>query len=221
MRAGAPIGCNSFAPGTRVLMADGLVLPIDEVEVGDLVAAEDPSTGAQSAQPVLDVIVGSGEKHLIVVTTREQSDTANRPSSATWTATGDHPVYVVGEGWQDAKDLAVGDLLLGVVEERRLVTRVFDRGAQFGRTVYNLMVGNVHTFFVGANDLVHNSNKCGVGGVYSMRDKQGNVVRTGMTNDLNRRGGEHYRKYGAQYDFRVEAVSSDRSTRRGLEQLLH
>ncbi|GLU47106.1 hypothetical protein Nans01_14570 [Nocardiopsis ansamitocini] len=51
-------GCtgNSFVAGTPVLMADGTFKPIEQVEVGDEVAATDPGTGEQKAKPVLATI---------------------------------------------------------------------------------------------------------------------------------------------------------------------
>lgn len=61
-----------------------------------------------------------------------------------------------------------------------------------------------------------------VGGVYSLRDEAGNVVRTGRTKDLARRRGEHARDPElGQYRFRPEYRTDDYTTQRGLEQLLH
>ena len=44
--------CHSFAAGTGVLMADGSVKAIEDVEVGDLVTATDPRTNTTEPQPV-------------------------------------------------------------------------------------------------------------------------------------------------------------------------
>lgn len=54
--------CNSFAPGTSVLMANGKTREIQEVKNGDKVLATDPSTGATRAWPVVGTIVGQGSK---------------------------------------------------------------------------------------------------------------------------------------------------------------
>ncbi|MEV8517869.1 LamG-like jellyroll fold domain-containing protein [Dactylosporangium sp. NPDC051484] len=53
-RAGknSPCGKHSFDPQTRVLMADGSTKKIEDVEVGDQVAATDPETGATQPKPV-------------------------------------------------------------------------------------------------------------------------------------------------------------------------
>ncbi|WP_155858948.1 DNRLRE domain-containing protein [Candidatus Blastococcus massiliensis] len=192
----APTTCrlpapNSFTPETGVLMADGSTIAISDVEVGDLVAARDPLTGEVSAQPVLNVIVGNGAKHLIdVVTAPAPSDVLRDGQVADdellvdgWTATSNHPIWVEGHGWTDAEDLAVGDLLQGVTGELRIVKAVDSRGWLPNQTVYNLGVANVHTFVVGqAGDgtLVHN---CSPGAPFTRAGKRGvredNIQRHG------------------------------------------
>jgi hypothetical protein len=157
-------GCNSFTPDTGVLMADGTTQPISDVEVGDVVAAKDPVAGELTAQPVLDVIVGFGDKHLIGVTT-SRAPPAGEGSFSTgndiWVATANHPIWVEGSDWTDADELEVGDVTVGVNGERRAITGVIDYGWLAEHTVYNLSVANVHTFMVGsigAATLVHNSS---------------------------------------------------------------
>jgi len=60
------------------------------------------------------------------------------------------------------------------------------------------------------------------GGVYSLRNEAGEVVRTGRTNDLVRRAGEHGRDPKLdQYRFQIEYRTDDYAAQRGLEQLLH
>ncbi|RBY91769.1 hypothetical protein DQ244_10810 [Blastococcus sp. TBT05-19] len=158
---------NSFTPETPVLMADGTTVPISDIEVGNLVVARDPLTGETTAQPVLDVIVGQGDKHLIEVVTapapageREEGQVADvDPRADTWTATANHPIWVEEQGWTEADDLAVGDLLQGATGELRIVQDVEDHGWMHDQTVYNLSVASVHTYVVGAvggRTLVHN-----------------------------------------------------------------
>jgi RHS repeat-associated protein len=61
-----------------------------------------------------------------------------------------------------------------------------------------------------------------LGGVYSLRNEVGTVFRTGRTNSLARRAGEHARDPElGQYRFQVEYRTDDYATQRGLEQLLH
>jgi lipoprotein-anchoring transpeptidase ErfK/SrfK len=44
--------CNSFVPGTEVLMADGTTKPIEDVKTGDKVLATDPKTGRTKVETV-------------------------------------------------------------------------------------------------------------------------------------------------------------------------
>jgi hypothetical protein len=61
-----------------------------------------------------------------------------------------------------------------------------------------------------------------LGGVYSLRDEAGSIVRTGRTKDLRRRRGEHGRDpLLSEYRFQVEYRTDDYATQRGLEQLMH
>ncbi|TKJ19010.1 DNRLRE domain-containing protein [Blastococcus sp. CCUG 61487] len=157
--------CNSFTPETAVLMTDGTTRPISDVQVGDLVAARHPLTGELTAQPVLNVIVGRGDKHLIEVTTARAPSSDGRtedlPGSDTWIATANHPIWVEGPGWTDAQDLRVGDATIGATGVPLVITNVVDYGWVAGRTVYNLAVANVHTYLVGSHQvgtLVHNSS---------------------------------------------------------------
>ncbi|MDK3257512.1 DNRLRE domain-containing protein [Blastococcus capsensis] len=185
-------GCNSFTPETPVLMADGTTQPISEIEVGDYVTARDPLTGETSAQPVLDVIVGFGDKHLIGVTTSRgppaAGETASLPAEDdTWIATANHPIWIEGSGWTDAKDLQPGHSTVGANGERRVITGVVDYGWVTGQTVHNLAVVNVHTFVVGSAELgtlVHNNSVCSMvarhiprrtSGVYTIYLKDGST----------------------------------------------
>ena len=60
------------------------------------------------------------------------------------------------------------------------------------------------------------------GGVYSLRNAAGEVVRTGRTNNLARRAAEHARDEDlGRYRFQVEHRTNDYATQRGLEQRLH
>ncbi|MEU5696327.1 polymorphic toxin-type HINT domain-containing protein [Actinosynnema sp. NPDC020468] len=160
--AGGAQGCapNSFTPETPVLMADGTHRPIGQVRVGDRVRATDPVTGVTRDAAVLDVIVGSGSKHLVSV------DFGGR---SVLTATDNHPFWT-GDRWVEAGDLAAGDHLVTATGGTETVVGTRDHSAF--RTVFNLTVEGVHTFFVGEDDvLVHNSGDgstagpfCGVHG---------------------------------------------------------
>ena len=145
---------NSFSPDTPVVMADGSHEPISAIIVGDYVVAVDPSTGARTSQPVLDVIVGQGTKHLV--------DIKINDAETVLTATAAHPTWVVGRGWTEARNLTAGDQLLADDGTVASIRSVRDLGEVAGQTVYNLNVGNIHTFVVVAGEhsiVVHNTSE--------------------------------------------------------------
>jgi RHS repeat-associated protein len=186
---------NSFTPETGVLMADGITVAISDVEVGDLVAARDPDTGELTAQPVLNVIEGHGDRHLIEVVTEPAPNSAvddgqvadDDPSADTWTATANHPIWVQGRGWTNADDLAVGDRLQGATGKLRVVQEVEDQGWLRDQTVYNLSVANTHTYVVGDNGdgtIVHNCS----GGVRAVASRITGYTRHGLQRVIGRDG---------------------------------
>lgn len=153
--------CNSFVPGTEVVLADGSTRPIEDVRTGDLVLATDPETGRTTAKPVTHLISGSGEKDLVELTVDTDGDRGGR--TATLTATDEHPFWAEDLGrWVDAEDLRPGTRLRTDAGERVEVTDVRPRTAK-KQQVHNLTVGDLHTFYVLAGDteiLVHNSGPC-------------------------------------------------------------
>ena len=130
----------------------GLV-PIASLQVGDLVLAEDPSTGKVEPEPVLAVI-DDGVKPLMQVRMSDGSSLS---------VTTNHPFFVdSGPGiatpeWVQAGDLRVGDRLR--TEDGHDVTITALRYDTGYAHVYTLTVAQDHTFFVGSGEpvLVHNT----------------------------------------------------------------
>ncbi|SOE47767.1 X-X-X-Leu-X-X-Gly heptad repeat-containing protein [Streptomyces sp. OV198] len=153
------VTCNSFPGGTAVVMADGSRLPIDQVQVGDQVLASDPESGLTQAEPVTAHITGQGQKNLVDVTIRTDDGTT------TVTATEGHPFWVDDlEAWATAQQLEPGGWLRTSAGTRVQISAVRSWTDQ-DRTVHNLTVANLHTFYVlagGTPLLVHNANGCGV-----------------------------------------------------------
>lgn len=56
---------NSFASGTKVLMADGSHKAIEQVKVGDVVQATDPESGEAGGRLVSALIEGKSDKQLV------------------------------------------------------------------------------------------------------------------------------------------------------------
>ncbi|MFD7027250.1 PA14 domain-containing protein [Streptomyces sp. NPDC059917] len=146
--------CNSFAPDTPVVMADGTTKPISDVHEGDQVRATDPATGHTTAEPVTDVITGHGVKHLVDVGVE-----GSQPVALSVTA--GHPLWIQGRGWVEAGTVRSGDLLRGGPGSAAVrVGSVHDRGEVADQTVYNLSVSRIHTYYVAAGPnqvLVHNA----------------------------------------------------------------
>jgi hypothetical protein len=146
--------------------------------------------------------------------------------------TADHPVYVQGgDTFQALATLRPGDAVRALDGRPSTVVAVTpDPGP---RTVHNLTVEFAPTYFIEAEVRegwggiwVHNSCNQPRGGVYTLTTipttpgATPTVVRTGMTNDLARREREHNRTCDG-LQFNVIYRSDDRSTRLGLEQMLH
>ncbi|MDQ0908728.1 RHS repeat-associated protein [Streptomyces canus] len=147
---------NSFVPGTTVLMADGTEKPIEDLAPGDEVRATDPETGETAAKPVTTTITGHGVKQLVDVTVDTDGDRGD--ATATITATDGHPFWVPAlHEWVDAKDLEQGEWLRTGAGTLVRITAIQQRTET--RTVHNLTVADIHTYYVLAGTksvLVHN-----------------------------------------------------------------
>ncbi|WP_250009045.1 polymorphic toxin-type HINT domain-containing protein [Actinoplanes sp. M2I2] len=164
--------CDSFSPDTKVLMADGSTKPIAEVRVGDDVVATDPKTGETATREVsklhinddtdlADVTVELPDGRRAIVNTTEH-----------------HPFWSVDrKDWIGAGALRLGEDLstLATSSQPEIeAVRVFTGR----RTMYNLTVADIHTYYVLAGDtpvLVHN---CG--------PEVGPYTSTGTGPDLRR-----------------------------------
>ncbi|NMO56350.1 sugar-binding protein [Actinoplanes sp. TBRC 11911] len=149
--------CNSFVPGTKVLMADGSAKPIEKVKAGDKVKATDPQTGETRVETVTAEITGSGVKHLVKVTI--DTDGKKGSQTAEVTATDGHPFWVpeLGE-WVKATDLRNGEWLRTSAGTYVQVSAI-ERWTAPQARVHNLTVSDVHTYYVLAGIapvLVHN-----------------------------------------------------------------
>ncbi|WP_149261394.1 polymorphic toxin type 17 domain-containing protein [Actinomadura sp. K4S16] len=168
-------GCNSFVPGTEVLMADGSRKAIEDVEVGDKVLATDPKTGKTRAEPVVDTIFGKGEKNLVQITIDttglrpfwpadeglKKPASPLRPKRGVIIATDAHPFWVAGNlnEWVNAGDLKPGMWLRTNAGTYVQVTATKQWTAHHQR-VHNLTIVDLHTYYVDAGTtpvLVHNA----------------------------------------------------------------
>jgi RHS repeat-associated protein len=186
---GFPETCsmNSFAAGTNVLMADGTRKPIEDVRVGEQVAATDPTKGDRESRPITALIQGTGDKQLTDITI----------GGHTITATDNHPFWVPDIGaWIDAGNLTPGQWLRTSNGTWVQVTAI--RHHTDHTTVYNLTVDGPHTYYVlaGATPvLAHNSR---AGNLCPHPDAEGphtTFRRDGTTGSI-----DHYETYDRPSD---------------------
>ncbi|MEO3752480.1 polymorphic toxin-type HINT domain-containing protein [Streptomyces sp. B6B3] len=147
--------CNSFVPGTHVLMADGTTKPIEDVEIGDEVLATDPETGETIPRTVTAELLNTGTKQLTTVTL-----TTEDGATETLTSTDEHPYWTPDtQTWTNAESLNPGDHLTTPDGTQATVTTVQNHTQP--ATVHNLTIQDTHTYYVVADDtpvLVHNCN---------------------------------------------------------------
>lgn len=141
------LGCASFVAGTPVWLPDGR-RSIDHIRVGDLVLSRDDKTWSDAAQPVGE-LYGRNAPDIWELTTEKES----------FRLTDNHPVWVQGAGWTEAKNVAVGQLLASASGDTMVLS---NRQVGSGVQVFNFSVDNTPTYFVGEQGLwVHNQSKRG------------------------------------------------------------
>jgi hypothetical protein len=136
-------GHSCFAAGTPVRTLLGM-RPIESIQVGDQVLAQDVTTGALSFEPVVElhhnppkptVRIDLGDEVIV--------------------ATPIHRFWKAGQGWAMARDLKPGDTI------RRLggTAQVISVSEEKVQPVSNLDVAQCRSFFVGASGaLVHDNS---------------------------------------------------------------
>ncbi|MFF2040378.1 RHS repeat-associated core domain-containing protein [Kitasatospora sp. NPDC058170] len=150
--------CHSFPAGTPVLMADGTLVPIEQVQAGDQVLAADPQQGLSRPEAVTGAIVTDDDGEFT-----DLSVEASGTKPATLTTTAHHPFWnTVTQRWEEARDLQAGELLQKPDGGSAALTAVNHRVGE-ART-YDLTVSTLHTYYVlaGATPvLVHNCDFIG------------------------------------------------------------
>lgn len=126
---------SCFAAGTPVATSEGLK-PIESIQTGDLVLAQDVETGEIAW------------KSVIQPTRRSPTEVLNLSvGDESFVCSLKHPFWKTGRGWTWAKDLAVGDLIR-TVNGSLPVTKIQSRP---NLPLYNLVVADFSTYFVGKN----------------------------------------------------------------------
>jgi hypothetical protein len=129
-----------FGAGTLVRSSLGM-RPIESLEVGDQVLAQDWETGSLSFQPITAVHHNPPSPTLRL-----------RFAHQSTVVTGIHRFWRVGRGWTMARELKPGDLVRALGG----VAKVESSESDAVQSVFNLDVAGHHDFFVGQDQtLVH------------------------------------------------------------------
>ena len=137
-----------FIAGTLVAAKSGL-LPIEDIQPGDLVWATDPDTGETTLKTVVRTFINESEELVHLTVNGEEI-----------TTTPGHPFWVPQKGWTKAVHLRAGDRLQLLNGEYVVVDQVQHELLESPVFVYNFEVEDFHTYYVGTDSvLVH--NKCG------------------------------------------------------------
>ncbi|MEU8512047.1 polymorphic toxin-type HINT domain-containing protein [Kitasatospora sp. NPDC048722] len=178
--------CDSFPPGTLVLLADGSTKDIATVKVGDTVLATDPQTGQTVSQPVTAKITTPDDNKFTDVVIRLADG-----SQKELTSTAHHPYWdVTAERWTAAEDLGSGHLLR-TADGRQATVEEVRAYATEPRAAYNLTVADVHTYYALAGTtpvLVHNCGKIDYGKIDADGRRSGVVAE--VTPDMIGTGGK-------------------------------
>ncbi|HZG18194.1 MAG TPA: polymorphic toxin-type HINT domain-containing protein [Candidatus Bathyarchaeia archaeon] len=138
--------CNCFTAGTKVLTDVG-EKNIEDIEVGDKVLAKDDLTGEMAYKAVEWLYQ------------RDVEVTYNiSVGSEVITTTDEHPFWIVGRGWVEAKHLEVSDVLTTSDGKKVAIEKIVVKEEH--KTVYNFKVKDFHTYFV-SNLGIWTHNKCG------------------------------------------------------------
>lgn len=133
---------SCFAAGTLVWTKTGL-RPIESLELGDLVLAQDPESGELSYKPIMGRTVRPPSPIRVLEFAEGQIH-----------ATLGHPMWVAGIGWRMAKEIEE-DALLHAVTGAATVERIEEAP---DAEAYNLIVADWNTYFVGEQGILVHDN---------------------------------------------------------------
>ena len=135
-----PMSC--FLAGTPVWTQAGMV-PIEEIEAGDLVLSQDPLSGKL------------GYRTVIGTTLRPPTEMVSlHIDGETITTTLGHRFWLSDYGWRMAKFLNKGNQLFSVQGSKKLETIEKHKDTE----AHNLIVDGYHTYFVGRSRLLVHDN---------------------------------------------------------------
>nr|WP_265588912.1 polymorphic toxin-type HINT domain-containing protein [Terrisporobacter petrolearius] len=179
-------GC--FTAGTLISTQDGDV-PIEDIEEGDLVWAQNPETGEIVLKKVVQTFAKETDTILYIKVAGEVIE-----------ATEQHVFYIDGVGWIPASMIEEGDVVVLQSGDKSAVEKIDKVVHNELIPVYNFEVEDFHTYFVSdASVLVHNDysgvrrKKAGNNRPTSKTTWQrGKTERVDVENFGNGKGNVHY-----------------------------
>jgi len=135
-------GCVSFAAGTLVFTANGLI-PIEQVTIGRQVLSRNERNYADRPQAVTHTMNRQASAYQLLTT-----------EGGSYRVTPEHPMWLQGKGWTPAEQVQPGDVLAGERLDSLVIT---NQAVAQPLRVYNLSVGRTPSYFVGTVGIwVHN-----------------------------------------------------------------
>ena len=134
---------SCLVPGTPVHTSSGLV-PIEKIQIGDLVLSQDIETAELTLKPVILTTIRPPKSTIKIGT-----------STGTMEATGGHLWWASGQGWVKTRDLKPGMTLRTVTGTSTIVSLEFNPILQ---QTHNLVVDGFHTYFVGEERVLSYDN---------------------------------------------------------------
>jgi len=166
-----------FPAGTLIATPEG-VRAIEDLEPGELVWSFDFATGEVVARPVLQTFARKATE--LVEVSYGPHTVRSTPS---------HPYWVDGLGWLPAGELTIGMILHTRDQEPVEIT---DLRVRLGQVpVFNLEVGDTHSFYVGEPSvLVHNMSGKGGRPQVTLNKEAGDAFRDEIADQFEKAGYE-------------------------------
>lgn len=140
-------GCASFAAGTPVLTPQGPVR-IENVVVGQQVLSRHAHSFADRPQTVTDNFGRIAPSYRLLQTEFD-----------TFQLTGEHPLWVQGKGWTEAKDITDEDVIASRNGDALVIrNEVVNKPLR----VYNFSVADTPSYFVGVGGMWAHNAKCSI-----------------------------------------------------------
>ena len=148
-----------FTAGTKIHTKDGFK-NIEAVKVGDYVWSENPETKEKALKKVKKIFVREKDSIIRLAINGEAIET-----------TDEHPFYVEGKGFTEAKWLKAGDEVRLATGNTAEVEKIENVQLDTPVKVYNFEVEDFHTYYVSEQKvLVHNTCVVSVNNVNSVND---------------------------------------------------